>query len=284
MHKTIFEALNGASSFLVDKGRDENAARLLLQHVLETNYSGLMMRMHDELPAEQFLKFKQLVERHAEGEPVQYIIGYEEFYGRKFAVDESVLIPRPETEELIVCASEHIRKMFGGKPIQLADIGTGSGAIAVTMKLEHPEASVLATDLMEPALATAKRNAKELGADIQFALGNLTEPLQDEKWDVVLSNPPYIAFDEAAEMSEVVLEHEPHTALFAEEEGLILYRQLAEQLPPLMNVPSFIAVEIGYKQGEAVKAFFENSFPKAKVSILKDINGKDRIVSCKLDE
>lgn len=284
MHKTIFEALNGASSFLVDKGRDENAARLLLQHVLETNYSGLMMRMHDELPAEQFLKFKQLVERHAEGEPVQYIIGYEEFYGRKFAVDESVLIPRPETEELIVCASEHIRKMFGGKPIQLADIGTGSGAIAVTMKLEHPEASVLATDLMEPALATAKRNAKELGADIQFALGNLTEPLQGEKWDVVLSNPPYIAFDEAAEMSEVVLEHEPHTALFAEEEGLILYRQLAEQLPPLMNVPGFIAVEIGYKQGEAVKAFFENSFPKAKVSILKDINGKDRIVSCKLDE
>lgn len=284
MHKTNFEALNGASSFLVDKGRDENAARLLMQHVLGTNYSGLMMRMHDELPAEKFLQFKQMVERHAEGEPVQYIIGYEEFYGRKFHVDESVLIPRPETEELIVYASEHVRKMFAGKPIQLADIGTGSGAIAVTMKLEHPEASVLATDLMEPALNTAKHNAAQLGADIEFALGNLTDPLAGRKWDVVLSNPPYIAFDEAADMSEVVLDFEPHTALFAEEEGLVLYRQLAEQLPPLMNVPGLIVVEIGYKQGEAVKSFFENSFPKAKVSILKDINGKDRIVSCQLDE
>lgn len=284
MHKTNFEALNGASSFLVDKGRDENAARLLLQHVLETNYSGLMMRMHEELKADKFLQFKQMVERHAEGEPVQYIIGYEEFYGRKFYVDESVLIPRPETEELIVCASEHIRNMFKGKPIQLADIGTGSGAIAVTMKLEHPEASVLATDLMEPALKTATRNAAELGAELEFALGNLTEPLVGRKWDVVLSNPPYIAFDEAADMSDVVLAHEPHTALFAEEQGLILYRQLAEQLPPLMNVPGFIAVEIGYMQGKAVKSFFENSFPNAKVSILKDINGKDRIVSCQLDE
>ena len=284
MHKSIFEALNGASSFLVSKGRDENAARLLLQHVLGTNYSGLMMRMHDELAAEQFLQFKQMVERHAEGEPVQYIIGYEEFYGRKFFVDESVLIPRPETEELIVCASSHIRKMFAGKSINLADIGTGSGAIAVTMKLEHPEAQVLATDLMKPALETAKRNALVLEADVEFALGNLTEPLQGRKWDVVLSNPPYIAFDEAKEMSDVVLEHEPHTALFAEEEGLILYRQLAQQLPPLMNVPGFIAVEIGYKQGEAVKSFFEASFPNAKISILKDINGKDRILSCQLDE
>lgn len=284
MHKTNFEALNGASSFLVNKGRDENAARLLLQHVLGLNYSSLMMKMHDELPTAQFLQFKKMVERHAEGEPIQYIIGYEEFYGRKFYVDESVLIPRPETEELIVCASEHIRKIFGTKPIRLADIGTGSGAIAVTMKLEHPEANVVATDLMEPALNTAKRNAQALGADIEFSLGNLTEPLQGQKWDVVLSNPPYIAFEEAKEMSEVVLEHEPHSALFAEEEGLILYRQLAEQLPPLMNIPSFIAVEIGYKQGEIVKSYFEKSFPNAKISILKDINGKNRIVTCQLDE
>ena len=284
MHKTIFEALNGASSFLVDKGRDENAARLLLQHILDTNYSGLMMRMHDELTPEQFLQFKQLVERHATGEPVQYIIGYEEFYGRKFHVDESVLIPRPETEELIVCASEHIRKMFGDKPIQIADIGTGSGAIAVTMKLEHPQATVLATDLMEVALETAKRNAHELGAQLQFALGDLTEPLQGQKWDVVLSNPPYIAYDEAEEMSEVVLDHEPHTALFAEEDGLHLYRKLAEQLPQLMNRPGFIAVEIGYKQGEAVQSFFETQFQNAKVTILKDINGKNRIVFCQLDE
>lgn len=283
MHNTIFEALNGASSFLVNKGRDENAARLLLQSILDTNYSGLMMRMHSELAPEKYLLFKQYVERHAKGEPIQYIIGFEEFYGRKFYVDESVLIPRPETEELIVCVSDFIRNTYQGRPIRLADIGTGSGAIAVTLKLEHPEAEVLATDLMEPALATAKRNAEKLVAELKFAQGNLTEPLQGQMWDVVVSNPPYIAFDEAQQMSEVVLEHEPHTALFAEEDGLILYRQLAEQLPPLMNRPGLIAVEIGYLQGPAVKSFFEQHFENANVAILKDINGKDRIVTCKLD-
>lgn len=284
MHKTIFEALNGASSFLVNRGRDENAARLLLQHILQTNYSGLMMRAHDELSPEQFLTFKQMVEQHADGRPVQYITGVEEFYGREFIVDESVLIPRPETEELIVCALGHCQKLFGDKAVKLADIGTGSGAIAITMKKEWPNAQVTATDISQAALATAKNNAQRLQAQIDFRLGDLTEPIEQEKWDIVLSNPPYIAFDEAQEMSEVVLDYEPHTALFAEEQGLILYRKLAENLPNMMNKPAFIAVEIGYKQGQAVKEMFEKAFPQGQVDIVKDINNKDRIIFCKIVE
>lgn len=284
MHKTIFEALNGASSFLVNRGRDENAARLLLQHILQTNYSGLMMRAHDELSPEQFLTFKQMVEQHADGRPVQYITGVEEFYGREFIVDESVLIPRPETEELIVCTLDHCQKLFGNKEVKLADIGTGSGAIAITMKKEWPNAQVTATDISQAALATAKNNAQRLQAQIDFRLGDLIEPIEQEKWDIVLSNPPYIAFDEAQEMSEVVLDHEPHTALFAEEQGLILYRKLAENLPKMMNTPAFIAVEIGYKQGQAVKEMFEKAFPQGQVDIVKDINGKDRIIFCKIVE
>ena len=284
MHKTIFEALNGASSFLVSRGRDENAARLLLQHILQTNYSGLMMRAHDELSPEQFLTFKQMVEQHADGRPVQYITGVEEFYGREFTVDESVLIPRPETEELIVCTLDHCQKLFGNKEVKLADIGTGSGAIAITMKKEWPNAQVTATDISQAALATAKNNAQRLQAQIDFRLGDLTEPIEQEKWDIVLSNPPYIAFDEAQEMSEVVLDHEPHTALFAEEQGLILYRKLAENLPKMMNKPAFIAVEIGYKQGQAVKEMFEKAFPQGQVDIVKDINNKDRIIFCKIVE
>lgn len=284
MHKTIFEALNGASSFLVNRGRDENAARLLLQHILQTNYSGLMMRAHEELSPDQFLTFKQMVEQHADGRPVQYITGVEEFYGREFIVDESVLIPRPETEELIVCALEHCQKLFGNKEVKLADIGTGSGAIAITMKKEWPNAQVTATDISQAALATAKNNAQRLEAQIDFRLGDLTEPIEQEKWDIVLSNPPYIAFDEAQEMSEVVLDHEPHTALFAEEQGLILYRKLAENLPKMMNTPAFIAVEIGYKQGQAVKEMFEKAFPQGQVDIVKDINNKDRIIFCKIVE
>ncbi|MDN4492102.1 peptide chain release factor N(5)-glutamine methyltransferase [Ureibacillus aquaedulcis] len=283
-HKTIFEALNWASSFLVEKGRDENAARLLMQHVYQTNYSGLMMRMHDEIIPEQWEKFQSYVGEHATGRPVQYITGVEEFYGRTFQVDESVLIPRPETEELILGGIKRMKNLFGNQTeLRLADIGTGSGAIAITMKKEWPTAEVVATDISVAALETAKTNAKSLEAKIEFRLGDLTEPLKNEKWDVILSNPPYIAFDEAKEMSEVVLEHEPHSALFAEEDGLILYRKLAEQLPNLVKERALIGVEIGYTQGEAVANFFKSSFPQAKVEIVKDINQKNRIVFCEID-
>lgn len=285
MYKTIYEALNGASSFLIEKGRDENAARLLLQYILQTNYSGLMMRMHDSITEQQQQTLQNYVEAHAAGRPVQYIIGQEEFYGRVFKVDESVLIPRPETEELIVSAINHMTQLFGAdSKINLADIGTGSGAIAITMKKEWPQANVTATDISAAALATAQHNAEALEADVHFLKGDLTEPIAHDKWDVVLSNPPYIAFDEKAQMSEVVLDHEPHSALFAEEDGLILYRKLAENLPPLMNKPALVAVEIGYKQGPAVKAMFEQHFPQAQVEVVKDINGKDRIVTCKINE
>lgn len=285
MHTTIFEALNGASSFLVDKGREANAARLLLQHVLQTNYSGLMMRMHDGITSEQLVTFKSFVEAHALGRPVQYITGVEEFYGRTFAVDESVLIPRPETEELILGTIERMTKLFGSQAsVKLADIGTGSSAIATTMKLEWPQAAVTATDISQQALEKAKQNAANLQADINFCLGDLTEPISSEKWDVILSNPPYIAFDEMEIMSDVVVEHEPHSALFAEENGLILYRKLAEQLPPLMNKPALIGLEIGYKQGATVASYFQKHFPQAIVEVVQDINGKDRIIFCTIHE
>ena len=279
------EALNWASSFLAEHGREQNAARLLLQHVANTNYSGLMMRMHDELPQAENEQFKQAIFAHKEGMPVQYITGVEEFYGRTFHVDESVLIPRPETEELIVGALERMTTLFArAQQIKLADIGTGSGAIAITMKHEWPQAIVTATDLSEAALTTAQKNAAALKTDITFAQGDLSAPIAQEKWDVVLSNPPYIAFEEQDEMSDVVLAHEPHSALFAEEDGLILYRKLAEQLPTLMNCPSLIGLEIGYKQGEAVASFFKKAFPQAVVEVVKDINGKDRMVFCTIRE
>lgn len=282
MHKQVFEALNWASSFLVDKGLEETAARIVMQYVLGTSYSGVMMHMYDELTDEQAKKFVALVEEHADGRPVQYCIGSEEFYGRTFFVDESVLIPRPETEELVLGTINRMTKLFGQQQLKLADIGTGSGAIAISMKLECPNLTVVATDLSASALATAKKNAQALDANIDFRLGDLSEPLVGEKFDIVLSNPPYIAFDEAKEMSNVVLEHEPHSALFAEEDGLILYRKLAEQLPALMNKPGLIGLEIGYTQGTTVSNFFKTNFPQATVTVEKDINGKPRMVFCEI--
>ena len=278
-HKTVFEALQWASSFLMEHGRDENAARLLLQHLLKTDYTGIMMRMHDEIPKEKQPQFQQMIKMHAEGKPVQYITGVEEFYGRTFQVNESVLIPRPETEELIEGAITRMKALFGEeRNIKLVDIGTGSGIIAITMKLEWPDAKVAATDISSDALQTAKQNADRLNANIDFRQGDLTEPIANEKWDVILSNPPYIAYEEAEEMSDVVLQHEPHLALFAEDRGLKLYKQMVKALPNLVNTPALIGFEIGYSQGEAVAELLKTSFPQAEIEIVKDINGNERMV------
>lgn len=281
-YKNVMEALDWASSFLVDNGREETAARIVMQHVLSTTYSAVMLHLQDTLTFEQSERFEKLIEEHASGRPVQYCIGSEEFYGRTFIVDESVLIPRPETEELVLATTNRIGQLFENKTLKLADIGTGSGAIAISMKLECPELTVVATDVSVAALATAQKNAQLLAADIDFRLGDLTAPLVGEKFDIVLSNPPYIAFEEAKEMSSIVLEHEPHSALFAEEDGLVLYRKLAQQLPALMNKPALIGLEIGYTQGEQVAEFFKESFPQASITVEKDINGKPRMVFCEI--
>lgn len=286
MYKNVLEALEWASSIFASHGREETAARILTQHIIGCSYSEVNMHLADKLSKTQIDKLEAWVQEHVAGRPVQYIVGSEEFYGRDFLVDESVLIPRPETEELVLGAIRRIDKMFTNKNevTRLADIGTGSGAIAITMKLECPKLEVVATDLSEAALLTAKRNAEKLLADVTFRLGDLEQPIIGEKWDVILSNPPYIAFSEAVDMSDVVLEHEPHSALFAEEDGLVLYRRLAEAAPILLNVPGFIGVEIGYTQGDAVAGFFQKSFPQANVKVEKDINGKPRMVFCEVME
>lgn len=283
MSKYIYEALSRASSFLSGHGREEPVARMLLQHVLNKTHVQLLMDMREEISAEHFERFWSLIEEHSTGKPVQYIIGSEEFYGRTFKVNEHVLIPRPETEELIVETTSRMKRMFTDhSQLNLADIGTGSGAIAVTMKSEVPALLVTATDISFKALEVAQLNATELGAQITFKQGDLTAPISNEKWDIVLSNPPYISHDEAPTLSDTVLNYEPHNALFADDEGLHLYKRLAEELPALMNRPALIGLEIGYTQGPAVQSYFQKSFPTAQVNIVKDINGKERMIFCEI--
>lgn len=280
--KQVFEALQWASSFLEEKNREANAARLLLQHVLAVDYTGLMLNMREPLTEEQQQQFEELIHAHIAGKPVQYLIGTEQFYGRTFQVNEAVLIPRPETEELVEQALDRMTAKFGDASLSLVDIGTGSGAIAVTLKKERPSLQVTATDLSEDALQTAKQNAQLLEADVTFLQGDLTAPVQHQKFDVVLSNPPYIAFDEVNVMNELVLEYEPHTALFAEENGLQLYRRLCEELPHIVHNQAIIGFEIGYQQGEAVYNLLKKSFPQGKVEVLKDLFGQDRMVFCEI--
>ena len=284
MTEKIYEALQRASSLLTEKDLDAHAARILMEFITNKPGASLLADFRELLTVEEHKAFWDKTTELLEGKPVQYIIGFEYFYGLPLYVDENVLIPRPETEELVYGALERSRRIFDKQTIKVADIGTGSGAIAVSFKKEWPEALVTATDISEGALAVAKRNASANDADVRFVQGDMAEPISDEKWDVILSNPPYIAHDEAQYMSATVLAHEPHGALFADDEGLFFYQKLAETLPLLMNRPALIGVEIGYLQGQAVHKLFEEMFPTATIQTVKDINGKDRMIFCEIHE
>ena len=282
----IFEALNWASSFLKEHKREEFAGELLLRHYSGLSRTTMLMQMRDELDGEVWIEFEAAVKRHAAGEPIQYIIGSEEFYGRRFEVNEHVLIPRPETEELVHGTLQRLDKLFPDRDsIDLVDVGTGSGAIAVTLKLEKPELKVTAVDLSEDAIEVASKNASQLGADMEFLHGDLLQPLilQRKKVDVIISNPPYIPVSDQEWMSDIVTEHEPHMALFAGEDGLDLYRRFMEELPLVLKEKALVGFEIGAGQGEAVRGLLEKTFPQAKVEVVFDINGKDRMVFAELD-
>ncbi len=285
MYKYIYEALSRASSFLIENKREEPVARLLLQHVLNKTHAQLLADIREPMSETEYKHYWSLIEEHVKGKPVQYITGYEEFYGRNFEVNEHVLIPRPETEELVYETINRVKSLFSNKTdVHVADIGTGSGVIGISIKLEQPSFHVTVTDLSQDALDMATRNAESLGAEVHFKQGDLSKPIAHQKWDVVLSNPPYIAFEEAENLADSVYEYEPHSALFAEEQGLYLYKRLSEELPSLMNKPGLIGLEIGHEQGPTVQGFFQLTFPKAKVDIVKDINGKNRMIFCEISE
>ncbi|MCM3112067.1 peptide chain release factor N(5)-glutamine methyltransferase [Lederbergia lenta] len=277
----LFEALKWASSLLKDHHRDENAGELLLMWILNMNRSQFYAEQRMELSYENWVRFESAVKEHVSGRPIQHIIGFEEFYGRRFLVNEDVLIPRPETEELIVAVLDRLKTHFGSTDnLKAIDIGTGSGAIAVTLKLEAPKLSVAASDLSDKALVIAKKNAADLEAEIDFKHGDLLQPFMKtgEKFDIIVSNPPYIPTIEEKDLSDVVRDHEPNSALFGGIDGLDFYRRFANDLPKVISGTALVGFEIGAGQGEAVAGLMRTAFPNGQTEIIYDINGKDRIV------
>lgn len=277
---TLHEALRWASSFLDQRSLEQPVAEWLLRHYLQIDRAQLLMRLHDPVTDELVKRLKQDLTRHAEGIPVQHLIGYEEFYGRKFTVNSDVLIPRPETEELVQTVLGLKASLFGDRRVTAADIGTGSGAIAVTLALEEPALELYAVDISETALTVAKKNAAELGAAVSFLHGDLLEPLLERelRMDIVVSNPPYIPLTDEGELAVHVKDHEPHLALFGGDDGLVLYRRMVGQLPAAVKDEAIIAFEVGVGQAEAVREMLQHAFPRAETEIRRDINGKERIV------
>lgn len=285
MCKQIYEALSWASSYLNEHNREQRAGQLLLQHITNKSYAQILADMREQLTEDEQQQFESFVKEHAKGTPIQYLIGQEQFYERDFQVNANVLIPRPETEELVQLVLNRSDEVFGKeRQLRVADIGTGSGAIGLTLKLERPDWDVTITDISIDAMEVAKENAKNLHVQVNTIIGDATEPICHEKWDIIVSNPPYIAHSEAEQMSDVVLDHEPHLALFADNGGLAIYDKIISQLPTMMNNTSIVAFEIGYLQGQAVSEMLKKTFPMANVKVIQDINGKDRIVICEIVE
>jgi release factor glutamine methyltransferase len=216
-----------------------------------------------------------IITRLNQHEPLQYIFNEAWFYGRKFFVDPSVLIPRPETEILIPLAHQ----MKSTPPVNILDIGTGSGCIAISLSLLFPKATVLGIDVSDEALQVARRNAKELKADVQFRqVDILTGFPMKEKFDLVVSNPPYIPMGEKWDMKANVLQYEPHLALFTpEKDPLLFYRSIAQMSHQNLDKEGIVLVEINERFGEKVSSIFLKSGFK-NIAVVKDYSGKDRIV------
>ncbi|MBR3227308.1 MAG: peptide chain release factor N(5)-glutamine methyltransferase [Erysipelotrichaceae bacterium] len=233
----------------------------------------------DERVAERFVAG---VDRLTKDEPLNYVLGYSYFYGYRMTVNNKVLIPRFETEELVglilSCYDEH----FKGKEAVLADVGTGSGAIAIALKKEEPRLKVYASDISHEALEVAKENARNNGADIRFLEGSMLEPLISEniKLDILVSNPPYIRQNEILENS--VKDYEPHVALFGGDDGLKFYRLIFRDAMKVMNDHGMLFFEMGYDQKENLTALAEEYFKNAEIKVFKDINKKDRMLMIKL--
>jgi release factor glutamine methyltransferase len=239
----------------------------------------LYLHYEEEMPEELEKEFDAGMARILKQEPMEHVLGYSWFYGYKMIVNEDVLIPRPETEELCANILSRMDQYFPeAEKIECTDVGTGSGAIAIVLAKEEPKVHMTATDISEEALVTARKNAEINEAEIQFTAGDMLKPLMESgrKLDVLVSNPPYIPQEEKMEKS--VVDYEPHVALFGGSDGLKFYRMIFQDCKKVLKEKAFMAFEMGWDQRERMSALIEEMLPDARYEIIKDMNGKDRML------
>lgn len=269
---TLVEALNRASLFLKENDHAAGDAQNYWMYYKDWTLTDLVTYLHQPITFEDWTAFETILERIVNDEPIQYILGYAAFYDRRFKVNKDTLIPREETAGIIDLAKDL-------SPRRILDIGTGSGIIGITMALENPEAMVMMSDISEGALEIAGENAIQHGTAVSLVKSDVFDNIPAiEKFDLILSNPPYISQDELDVMDESVKKFEPKSALFAERNGLAIYEKIAQQAPDYLTDEGTLIVEIGYRQGGAVKEIFSNTFPEKVVEVIKDFNGLDRYV------
>ncbi|EOI57527.1 peptide chain release factor N(5)-glutamine methyltransferase [Enterococcus gilvus] len=273
MVKTYVEVLSGASSFLEAAGKEGYAIEYLFLARKNWDKTQWLLHMREEISAEEELLIEKDMADLMKNIPPQYLLGYEYFFEHRFKVTKDTLIPRPETEELVaLCLSMNDQQ---GKKV--VDIGTGTGAIAVSLKLNRPKWQVTAVDISKEALTVAEENAESLQTEIVFKQSDVLSAIT-EKQDIIISNPPYISEEEWDLMDESVRTYEPKTALFAENKGLAIYQKIALESRSLLTPEGMIFLEIGFQQGHAVQDIFQQAFPDKAVTIHQDMSKNDRMI------
>ena len=274
---TYREVLRDAKKRCIENDIPEQSATLLMLELGGMESHNLYYEYDSEMDASLLEKYNIALERLLTQEPLAHILGYEWFYGYKFKVNEDVLIPRPETEELVANVLADYDEYFTNQKVTLIDVGTGSGAIAISLAKEESNLNVFASDISEEAIAVAKENATTIEANVEFLCGDMLQPFIEKgiKVDILVSNPPYIPSEEVMEKS--VVDFEAHVALFGGSDGLKFYRMIFENAHKVLKERSMLAFEMGYNQKEAMEAEARKYFPNARMETVKDINGKNRM-------
>ena len=258
---------------LIVQGEEAESLSFVYRSLKNLSFTDFIFSLQQEVTEEEKQFVEEIYKKLAAHIPGQYIIGHADFFGMQLKVDERVLIPRPETEELV----ELILTENSEKNLKVLDIGTGSGAIALALAKNRPDWSVTAADISQDALDLSLENAKAQNLNLSFIKSDCFSEISS-KYDIIVSNPPYISRADEVEVGLNVLHSEPHLALFADEDGLAIYRRIAEDSKDYLNDGGKIYLEIGYKQGQSVPDLFRKNFPEKRVRTLKDQFGQDRMV------
>ena len=278
----IIDLLNWAESYFKEKGFENPRTEIewLLRAILKCSRMDVYLRFEEPLSKTQLATLRAWVKRRLEREPLQYITGSCDFYGREFSVDKHVLIPRPETERLIDIALE---KLKGIDSPSILDIGAGSGCIATTLGLEVPGSTVLGIDVSDDALGIANKNKEKLDAEnVSFQAMDILNTIPEGPFDLLISNPPYIPKEEMDGLMKDVKEFEPTMALTDEKDGLTFYKRFAEIGKELVKNGGCMILEVGLENhpNDVKKIFSESGYPETE--LIKDYNGDDRILVIKV--
>ena len=258
---------------LIAQGEEAESLSFVYRSLKNLSFTDFVFALQQEVIEEEKEFVEEIYTKLANHIPAQYIIGHAEFFGMQLEVDERVLIPRPETEELV----ELILAENPEENLKVLDIGTGSGAIALALAKNRPDWTITASDISQDALDLASKNAEFQNFNIFFKKSDCFSEISS-KYDIIVSNPPYISRRDESEVGLNVLHSEPHLALFADEDGLAIYRRIAEEVKNYLGDGGKIYLEIGYKQGQSVPELFRKHLPEKRVRTLKDQFGQDRMV------